>query len=80
MANSQLPMPSMSICIASIPIHACQHSGRYLVAFEKDTVISNTISAPLRDPLPSPLIGDSQSSNIAIEDDEEHVQKVLRKT
>lgn len=62
----------MSIYVACASIHACQCSGRHLVAFERDIITFNAILAPLRDPTPSPLIGNSQSTNIDVEDDEEH--------
>lgn len=71
--NVQLLTLSITMCVASASFHDCQCDGGYLVAFEKDFVIFNTILVPLRDPISSPLIGGSQSSNIAAKDDEGHV-------
>lgn len=78
--NVQLLTLSMSMCVAGASIHACRRSGGHLVAFEKDFVIFNIILVPLRDLIPSPLIGSSQSSNIVAKNDEEHVQKIQRKS
>lgn len=77
MAN-YLSSPYMLVLGASI--HAYQRSGQHLVAFESDTIIYNAILAPLRDPMPSPWIEGSQFLNMAAGDDEEHVQKVARKS
>jgi hypothetical protein len=77
--NVQLLTLSMSMCVASALIHDCLCGGGYLVAFEKDSVIFNTILVPLRAPISCPLIGGSQPSNMAAKDDEERVQKVQSK-
>lgn len=78
--NVQLLRLSMSMCVAGASIHLGQRSGRHLVAFEKDFVILNTMLVPLRDLIPFPLIGGSQSSNIVAKNDEEHVQNIQRKS
>lgn len=71
--NAQLLTLSMFMRVANTSTHACWHSGRHLLAFEKDTIMFNTILAPLLDPTPTPLIGHLQSSNIVVEDDKEPI-------
>ena len=70
----------MTTYVSSVSIHACRYSGRHNVVFERDDAIFNSILDPLCDLEPSLLIDGSQSLSLAIEDGEEHVQKVARKS
>jgi hypothetical protein len=73
-------MMCMIVFIVVASIHACRRSGRHLVAFEKDSAIFDAILAPLCDSLPPPIVHGLQSINMACEDDDECIQKVLRKS
>ena len=65
---------------AGASVYACLNSGRHLVAYEADSRIFNTIIAPLRALSAQRSRVQTPTQSMIMEDDEEPVRKVPRKT
>ena len=65
---------------AGASVYACLNSGRHLVAYEADSRIFNAILAPLRALSAQQSRVQTPTLSMVMEDDEEPVRKVAKKT